>query len=203
MQVSLTKGASRCSRTGLCSGLEGKETVVHREDGGEDLDHLALVRDLVVPVKHHTRLPNHEHKVGLCVCLTQAVMRPCAKHEPVLGLLVSITSNPSLRLERIGVWVRLSVMKSHVGSGDDHGSFANSVLGRNGKVLLSEVGDHDDRWPVTERLLDHSARPLQLFNGVKRNRGVNVAVANLDILLTDLVEILWSVSHDLEQPCGG
>lgn len=173
----------------------------HREDCGKDLDLLTQVGDLVVPVKHHASLADHEHQVGLRVCLTQAVVRPGTEHEPVLGLLVSVTGDPALRLVRVSIWVSLLVVQGHVGGGDDHGALGNGVLGSDGEVLLCEVGDHDYGRAVAEDLLDNCTGPGQLLERVERDLGVDIAVAGVDVLLADLVEVLGAVGHDLEEPC--
>lgn len=94
-------------------------------------------------------------------------------------------------------------MEGHVGGRDDHGAFGHSVLWRHREVLLGKVRDHDDRGTVAESLLDNGASPLELLNGVKGKRGVDIAVPGLDVFLADLVKVLGSVGHDLEQPCSG
>jgi hypothetical protein len=202
-----------------CSLLECKEAVVliyvsmlwlcmstsltyHREDGGEHLDLLTQVGDLVVPVKHHTGLADHEHQISLCVCLTQAVVWPGTEHEPVLGLLIRVTGDPSLGLVRVGVGVGLSVVQGHVGGGNDHGALGNGIFGSDREVLLREVRDHDYGRAVTESLLNDCTSPGQLLKVVKRDRGVNVTVAGLDVLLTNLLKVFRAVGHDLEKPCS-
>ena len=174
----------------------------HREDGGEHLDFLTQIGDLVVPVEHHTGLADHKHQVGLRICLTQAVVRPSTEHKPVLSLLVRITGDPSFRLVRVGVGVCLSVVQGHVGGGDDHGALGDCVLRSDREVLLCEVRNHDYGRAVTESLLDNRTGPGQLLEGIERDFGVNVAVASVDVLLANLVEVLGTISHDLEEPCG-
>lgn len=175
----------------------------HGEDGGEHLDLLTQVGDLVVPVKHHTGLADHEHQVSLCICLTQAVVWPGTEHEPVLGLLIRITGDPSLGLVRVGVGVGLSVVQGHVGGGNDHGALGNGVLGSDREVLLCEVGDHDYGRAVAESLLDNRTGPGQLLKSVERDRGVDVTVAGIDVLLANLLEVFRAIGHDLEKPCSG
>jgi len=180
-----------------------RNATYHRENSGKHLDHLALIGDLVVPVKQHTRLANHQHEVGLRVSLAQAVVGTCAEYEPVLGLLISVAGDPSLGLERVWVGVCFRVVKCRVGGRNDHGALGNGVFRCYREVLLSQVRNHDDWGTVAESLLDDSAGPLQLLDGVKRKSTVDVAISGLDVLLADLLEVLRAVSHDLEEPCGG
>lgn len=157
----------------------------------------------MVPVEHHTGLADHEHQVSLCVCLTQAVVWPGTKHEPVLGLLIRVTGDPPLGLVRVGVGVGLSVVQGHVGGGDNHGALGDGVFGSDGEVLLRKVGDHDHGRAVTESLLDNRTSPGQLLEVVERDRGVNVTVAGLDVLLADLLQVFRAIGHDLKEPCSG
>jgi len=87
-------------------------------------------------------------------------MRSGSEHQPVLGLLVGIASDPALRLERIGIRVRLRVVERHVCRGDNHGALGRSIGIGDGEGLLRDVGNHDDRRAVAEGLLDDRARPL-------------------------------------------
>jgi hypothetical protein len=183
-----------------CARFRGN--AYHGEDGGEHLDLLAQVGDLVVPVEHHASLADHEHQVGLRVCLAQAVVRPGTEHEPVLGLLVRVAGDPALGLERVGVGVGLGVVQGQVGGGDDHGALGDGVLGCDGEVLLGEVGNHDYGRAVAQGLLDDRTGPGQLLKRVERDLSVDVAVAGFDVLLADLLEELGAVGHDLEEPCG-
>lgn len=175
----------------------------HREDCGKHLDDFALVGNLVVPVKHHAGLADHKHKVGLRICLTKAVVWTSAEYEPVLGLLISVASNPSLRLKRVGVGVCFGVVQCWVGCRNDHRALLSGVFGCDREVLLGEVGNHDDWGTVAECLLHDSAGPLELLDRVEGQRCVDVTVAGLQVLFADLVEELGSVSHDLEEPGGG
>jgi hypothetical protein len=194
---------SSCARLVYIHHIRTGDRAYHREDCGKHFDHLTQVSDLVVPVKHHTGLANHEHEVGLCICLAQTVVWASTKYEPVLGLLISSTGDPSLGFERVGVRICFSIMQRHVGCGNDHGALRDSVIGSDGEVLLCEVRNHDDWRAVAESLFDNGAGPLKLFYRIERQRSVDVTIPSLDVLFADFLEELWSVSHDLEQPCSG
>ena len=73
----------------LLARCKGQKTVVLWEDGSENLDLLGKRCDIVLPVQEHASLADHGHEVHLRIRLTQAVVRTCAKDEPVLDLLVS------------------------------------------------------------------------------------------------------------------
>ena len=94
-------------------------------------------------------------------------------------------------------------MEREVGGRNDHGALGDGVLGCHWEVLLGQVGDHDDWWAVAEDLLDDGAGPGKLLERVERDGCVDVAVAGVDVLLANLCEELWTISHDLEEPCGG
>jgi len=53
----------------------------------------------MLPVEFHRSLSNHEHEVQSGVRLTDAVMRSCAEDEPIFGMLLGDSIDPSFRDE--------------------------------------------------------------------------------------------------------
>jgi len=93
-----------------------------REDSGENLDFLGQRSNFMVPIEIHASLSNHGHKIQNGVILTKAVVRTGAKHEPVLDLLLGITSDPSIGLERVRVRISFRVVQGEICSRDNHGA---------------------------------------------------------------------------------
>ena len=178
-------------------------TTYLREDGGKDLDVFRQRSRGVLPVHLHTGLANHGHQRKLGVCLTQAVVGTRAKNEPVLGLLLGVTGNPTLRVERVSIRVGLVIVGRGPHRGDNHGALGDGDLVGDGEVLLHQVGHHDDGGPVAQSLLDDGAGVGQTLEQFHGDRDGAVTTTGLEVLLADLVKNLGTVSHQLEQPGRG
>jgi hypothetical protein len=173
-----------------------------REDGRENLDFLTERGNVVLPVQEHRSLADHGDEVHRSVGLAEAVVRTSTEHEPVLDLLLSVTSDPSLRIEGVRVGVGLRIVESKVGRGNDHGTLRRSVLGGDGEVLLGKVGNHDHRGTVTESLLDNRTGISHLFEDIHGEGHVAITATDTQVLLTNPIQHLRLVGAELEQPGG-
>src|SRR5436309_16099910 len=79
------------------------------------------------PVKMKRSLSNHSHKMELRILLPKAIMRPSAKYKPILGSLLSITSNPALRVESVRVRVHFRIAKGGISRRNHHGAWEPSL----------------------------------------------------------------------------
>lgn len=157
----------------------------------------------MLPVHLHTGLANHGHQVQLGVGLAKTVVGSGTEDKPVLGLLFGGTSNPAVRVERVGVGVSLLIVAGGPHRGDNHGALGHGDVLGNGEVLLDQVGNHDDGRAVAQSLLDDSTSVGQLVKQLHGQRGLDIAVANAQVLLADLVKNIGAVGHELEQPGRG
>lgn len=171
-----------------------------REDCGEDFDFLRLRSGVVHPVHVHTGLANHSHKVELSILLTQAVVGTSTEHEPVLGLLLGVTGDPTVRVEGVRLRVGFWVMGCRPHRRNNHRTLGDGVVLGDGEVLLDHVGNHDDRRAVAKNLLHNSTGVWQVVHEIHRKLDVTVATAGAEVLLADLVKDLRAVSHNLEEP---
>lgn len=159
---------------------------------------------VVHPVKQQRRLSDKESKVELGVLLAKAVVGTGAEHEVVLrALYFSIASIVTLRVENIRVLVDLGIPERHVGGGDDHGALGNGVCGCDRESLLDNIGNHQHRRAVAQEFTDNGTGIGHRLKLIHVDRGVNITVADLEILLTDAVEDIGALGHDLEEPSGG
>ena len=154
----------------------------------------------MLPVEMHTRLANHRHEVELCIRLAQAIMRSRAKHEPILDGFFGITRYPSLRVEIVRLRIDFGIMQCRPYGRDDHGALWCGVIGRNGKALLGDIGNHDDWRSIAKCLLYHSSGIWHILKDVHTEPLVPITIAHGEILFTDTVEDFGSISHELEEP---
>lgn len=152
------------------------------------------------PVKVHTGLANQTHEVMGGIYLSKTVVWSGSENKPVLCLTFSGTSDPSVGVEAVRVLISLGVVGRWVDRRDDHRALGNSVGIGNREVFLSNVRDHDDRWAVTKTFLDNSTSIGHAFQHIHGQRSVAITVAQSVVLLTNFVENLGTVGHDLEQP---
>lgn len=66
------------------------------------------------PIEMQRRLTDEPHEVELGVRLAQAVMGARAEDEPVLGRLLGVATDPSIRIKRIGLGIHLWVVQGGI-----------------------------------------------------------------------------------------
>ncbi len=149
-------------------------------------------------------LAEEESQVELRVDLAKAVVRAGAEYQIVLGSLdLCVSRVVSLWVEVVGILVHVRVVKSHVCRGDQHGAFGNRVRVGDGKRLLHKVRNHQHRGAVAEQLANDGARVLEGLELVHVELGVNVTVADPEVLLSNAIQDVGSLSGNLEEPCSG
>ena len=159
---------------------------------------------MVLPVEEKRSLSDEKGKVELSILLTEAVVRTDTENEIVLGTLgLGITGVVTLGVKVVGVGVDFGVAESHVGGGNDHGALGDGVILSDGERLLDEVGDHEHRRAVAEKLTNNGAGVGHRLELRHVERGVDITVADLEVLLTDTVEDVGALSHSLEEPGSG
>ena len=175
----------------------------HGENCGKHFNLLGQRSGVVLPVHLDGGLSKEQSQVELSVNLAKAVVRTSAKNEVVLGArLLSIACVVTLGVEVVGVLVNFGIVESEVGSGNDHGTLGGCVFGGDGESLLSQVGNHDNRWAPSKKLTDNSTGISQRFELIHSELSVNVAITDPQVLLTNAIQNIWSLSVDLEQPSG-
>ena len=80
------------------------------------------------PVEVKRSLSNHGHEIELCILLSKAIMRSSAKHKPVLGSLLGITSNPAIRVESVRIRIHIRIAEGGVSRRDYHGALEPSLV---------------------------------------------------------------------------
>ena len=127
----------------------------HTQTRHHSLDFEAILRDIVLPVRQHHRIREHERDVHERVLLADAPVRAVAEPNPVLRVLVraALGVEPALGLERLGLGVYVGVVQRVVEGGNEERA------GRYGVVLADlewldglvgdlggELGRDDERW---------------------------------------------------------
>jgi hypothetical protein len=174
-----------------------------RENCGENLDLLRVGRNFMLPVHLNTCLANHGHQVECGICLSETVMGSCAEHKPVLGVLLSITTDPSFRIKSLGLGVCNRVVKSGICRRNDHRSLLGGVCIGDGEVLLDEVRNHEYGRTVAKLLLDNCSGVGHRLEHIHGQASISVTLADTHVLLAQLLENIGAVGNNLEQPSGG
>lgn len=158
----------------------------------------------MLPVEEKRGLADEKGEVELSILLTEAVVRTDTENEIVLGTLgLGVTRVVTLGVKVVRVGVDLGVAESHVGGGNNHGALGDGVILADGERLLDEVGDHEHRRAVAEELTNNGTGVGHGLELLHVERGVDITVADLEVLLTDTVEDIRALSHNLEEPSSG
>lgn len=94
-------------------------------------------------------------------------------------------------------------MEGRVAGRNDHGALGHSVVGSDLEVLRREVGNKNNGWPVTEKLLDDGVGVGEGLQHREIERFVPITASGVQILLTQTIEDIGTLGKDLEQPCCG
>lgn len=85
-------------------------------------------------------------------------------------------------------------------SGLTEHTLGNSVLGSDRERLLDDIRDHEHGRTVAEQLADDSAGVSHGLKLVHVKLGLDIALTNLEVLLTNAVKNIGTLCHDLEEP---
>ena len=115
----------------------------HQLTHRHSLDFEAILRDVVLPIRQHHRVGEHERDVHERVLLADAPVRAVAKPDPVLRVLVraALGVEPALGLERLGLGVYVGVVQRVVEGGDEERAGWDGVVLANLERLDGLVGN--------------------------------------------------------------
>lgn len=110
------------------------------------LNLLTPLRNLMLPLHHHTRIRQRQRNIHNRILHADALMRPAAKHEIILRVLVraAVLVQPAFGEQTVWLGEDFGIVQGGVGGRDDHAVGGDGVGGGDREGFERFVGDLED-----------------------------------------------------------